>query len=228
MVFPNELIFPFSIIIVIFIFFMMKNGYKDGFLLKLCDVVSFILCILLTSIFADEIANYISVVPEDFIDLGLGSAINEMVITMMNYCLVYLIVFAVLRLTVLLVRPLLKVINWIPIIGSLNKFLGVFMGFIHSLLVLWVVCFLFSSPLFINGNEILEKTGLIYIKEIGNIASSTLNEEYDKVDSMQKILHSSSLLEESDYENIKEFLELYGSDVKDIDRLIEMMKMRSE
>lgn len=128
-------------ILLIFTLFAV-NGYKKGFIKSVYSIISLVATILLVSLFKDNFIRFIS-------NTSLGVAIGEFFATdshdpiLVKLCSEKIVYLAFVVIFYVVVRILLKfaltIINSIaslPLVNSLNKFLGVIVGMIIG--VIWI------------------------------------------------------------------------------------------
>ena len=139
------------------------KGYRDGFLNSLAGIVALIIAILFSGVFQNVIFELLlGTALYDWLTSTLGEQmgfysvplfgeflshqVTMLSLNIIAYFLVFLIIFGLLRFAVSLVSG---IVNKIPIVGSVNKFLGIIIGFLKSLLFVWlllIIIFLFYEP----------------------------------------------------------------------------------
>ena len=67
--------------------------------------------------------------------------------------------------------------NKIPVLGKLNKLLGMLVGIINATIIVLALSMLLSLPLFKNAKDIKDKTLLRYINDYSNQAISYIAEK---------------------------------------------------
>ena len=71
---------------------------------------------------------------------------------------------------------LFKSISKIPVIGTLNRVLGLFLGFFNATIIVLALSMLLSTPLVKNGSEVREETYFRYVDKYSKMALSCLGE----------------------------------------------------
>lgn len=207
MIFPNEFILYVQIISIVIFILMMIGGYKDGFLLKLCDLLSSIIALICALVFSKEASQAIQIVSSDYFDFGVEE-LNNLLSAYANQFVMFFLIFIVVKLIFTLIRPFFKGINKIPLFGSLNQFLGIFAGGLHAYLILLLVTMLFSGPLYANGNEVLVKSKLIYIKDSAQSVMKYMGEQYEVIHELSE----DPKYMDDEYANIRIWFDYYGID----------------
>lgn len=190
------------------------KGYKDGFALSLYDLVSFVLILFIAYSVAISLASVLPLVPQSVLT-QLTIANNELLDMMINVALFYLInllvwfliLFIGLKVLSLLLRQVLKAFKNIPLLGKCNQYLGVFFGIIKTYLLILLMGWVFSLPVFTNGTAMVNASVIAPINNISKEVFTSLNKAYD----LSSIIKKSS-------ESMSEFAQLSQDQ---IDQLIQ-------
>ena len=97
----------------------------------------------------------------------------------MDTLIYMIIVFILLKLLYLIIKPLFGFVSKIPLIGFINDIGGALMGIVNATIVVLLFCMLLNTPLFKNGNEVKEKT---YLKTINGLSYKALEFSMDHFD----------------------------------------------
>lgn len=227
MLFPTGLIFVVSIVSILLVIGTIYSGYKVGFVTKLIEFFSTLICIILAWFLSNIISDEIAIMPKEYVSIS-GTSIDEVFYHAVNEILVFLILFIIFRILIIFIRPIFKKINWIPLVGLVNKIGGAFMGALQAFLILVMMCIILSSPLFINGNQVLKESKLVYVNNIAKSILSTISNRYNEMESIQKMQSSSEVMEDQDIQNIRDWLEQYEFDDSEQDDIINAIKQRNE
>lgn len=219
MVFPSEFIVYVQLISIAILLLMMVGGYKDGFLLKLCDLFSSVIAFFCAITFSEDIALTIQIISSDYFDFGIEE-LNIMLASYANQIVWFFVIFICVRFVFTLFRPLFKGVNKIPLFGSLNKVLGILAGLLHGYIILVVVTMLFSGPLYINGNEVLHESKLIYIKESAQHVTKYMGEQYEIIQELSE----DPKYKDDEYANIRIWFDYYGIDPVMQDEMINVLR----
>lgn len=189
--------------IVIGILFVFK-GYKNGAIFSIFSLIA-----SLGSIF---IAYYIALILNDTIQIAPTNyggftvfILNTSLYDRMNTFCLWIICFIVIRICFALLLPLLKVVNHVPLIGRLNKVLGLLFGALQALIVYILCIYVLSSPFVLNGEDALVSTNLIYIKE--GLGLQTNNGLLYDLQQLQYMLEGSHINEVEEWLNGNGFSE---------------------
>lgn len=200
------------------------RGYRDGFVLKVLELVSLFLCIPVAWFIAGLVESKISLVSniidtQTSIDVSINGMINKVVL--------FFIIFFILRILIMLLRPIFRKVNWVPLVGFVNKWVGALLGFFQAFIVLAILSFLLSTPLFANGKEVLEATGLGYVKQF-TIDMVTSPNDRNLFSTIQKWSDDTEVLVEEDYQNIRNWMQGQNFTIQEQEEIITIMKNRSQ
>jgi len=152
-----------DIIVIVILGLGTWKGYQSGFLNSLAGIVALIIAILFAGIFqgiifelllgtalydwtSNTLGEQVGFYSVPLFGEFLSHQVTMLALNIIAYLLVFLIIFGLLRFAVSLVSG---VVDKIPIVGSVNKFLGIIIGFLKSLLFIWIlliIVFLFYEP----------------------------------------------------------------------------------
>ena len=145
-------------------------GYKNGLILQIVDLVYNILALFIGYFLAPIFASHFPIVKLDEVYMALK--LNVLIDTFIYM----IIVFILLKLLYLLIKPLFGFVSKIPLIGLVNEIGGALMGVVNATIVVLLFCMLLNTPLFKNGNEIKEGT---YLKTIDGLSYKALEFSMD-------------------------------------------------
>lgn len=152
----NEYFLYINIAIVLIYIIFAIIGFKNGLMLQAIDLVFNILAIFVAYFISPILASHFPLVKMEEIYAKLN--INAFVDTLI-YCV---LVYIVLRILYIFIKPVFKSVSDIPFIGFLNKIGGFLFGLINTTFIMLAICLLLTTPLFSNGVEIKEGTFLKY------------------------------------------------------------------
>lgn len=145
-------------------------GYKNGLILQIVDLVYNILALFIGYFLALILASHFPIVKLDEVYMALKLNV------LMDTLIYMIIVFILLKLLYLIIKPLFGFVSKIPLIGFVNDIGGALMGIVNATIVVLLFCMLLNTPLFKNGNEIKEKT---YLKTINGLSYKALEYSMD-------------------------------------------------
>lgn len=148
-------------------------GYKNGLILQIVDLVYNILALFIGYFLAPILASHFPIVKLDEVYMALKLNV------LMDTLIYMIIVFILLKLLYLIIKPLFGFVSKIPLIGFVNDIGGALMGIVNATIVVLLFCMLLNTPLFKNGNEVKEKT---YLKTINGLSYKALEFSMDHFD----------------------------------------------
>lgn len=148
-------------------------GYKNGLILQIVDLVYNILALFIGYFLAPILASHFPIVKLDEVYMALKLNV------LMDTLIYMIIVFILLKLLYLIIKPLFGFVSKIPLIGFVNDIGGALMGIVNATIVVLLFYMLLNTPLFKNGNEVKEKT---YLKTINGLSYKALEFSMDHFD----------------------------------------------
>lgn len=226
MLFPSQYSFVVTIVAILVLIYYSYSGHRDGFVMKGCELLSTIICVFLAWFLSGRLSSSIAIFPKDY-TLFTETILNSPIYQIMNRFFLFLILFILSRLLVKLIRPIFRSINWVPFVGGINKLLGTVLGFIQGVAILIVFSFILSSPLFANGDEILKESHLDITKDIYRSVMFAFDDNFSRIESVQKIITPSSELLDEDVNNIKQWLISQGFSEEDQEEVMRLIEIRN-
>ena len=162
------------------------GGFKDGFVLSLFDLVSFIIVIFVAYSASGTMATIFPLVPESLLgvlsltnDPMLDAMINTVIHYLINLLVWFIILMLVLKLLTFFIRPFLKSFKKLPILGKFNSLFGGVIGLVKAYLLVLLMGWVISLPVFSNGTSMVENSVIAPINTISKEVFTSLNQAYD-------------------------------------------------
>ena len=169
MVIPQNSFIYISVFIIAIYVIMMIVGYKRGLLYELVGLLFTLLSVAVAWFVSPVLADLFPIIDlenlsEETKILSKLFDLNQLI----NTVAYFLIVFLILKLLYFFVSLLLKSLNNIPVIGTLNKFLGSVFGMLNATIIVLCLSMLLSLPIISNGKEVRENTILKYMSRFSS------------------------------------------------------------
>lgn len=222
MLFPSEYIYVLNIIVILLIAVFAYSGYRQGFLLKVLGCFGFLLCGLLSWLLSAPLAKLISLYPHDMTPMA-DTIAGPIFYESLNRSLMFVVLFLLLSVIVLFLKPILKAAGKLPIIQEVNVLLGTAFGALQGLVAVMVLSFVFTTPLFANGIHIIEES---FLKPINVISEGLLffaDDSIAELKSIQKIVTPSTVLNQEDLLHIKGWLLDHDLDEGKVNQLLQQL-----
>lgn len=194
--FPSDMIKYINMFLLVWFLVELYRGYKRGFLLQLVDFSGTVVALFGAWLFSEPLARVIKIMPVK----GNGYAsIEQMVNLQINRLIWVLIIFVILKLALLLVRPLASFISKLPLIKQVNSSVGGVTSVIVFGFKLVILIFFLSFPIVKNGSEIVEGSALQYVSKYSVSIFESAQEVIDKNTAIQNLIaHKALTPEQSD------------------------------
>lgn len=222
MLFPSEYIYLLNIVVVLLIAVFAYSGYKQGFLLKVLGCFGFLLCGLLSWLVSSPLAKVLHLYPSDMTPMA-DTIAGPLFYESLNRSLIFIILFILLSIFVLFLKPILKVAGKLPLIQEVNVLLGTFVGALQGLIAVMILSFVFTTPLFANGIHIVEES---FLKPINAVSEQLLffaNDTIAELKSVQKIVTPSTVLNQEDLAHIKDWLLSHDLEEAKVNQLLQQL-----
>ncbi len=207
----------------------MVFGYMRGFLEQLLDLFGLVAAFLVPRHFYKAVAARLAIWPKGSSSLE-GTILENFFYERFNQGLWFVILFVACLIVVLLLKPLFKVVGEIPIIKEVNKSLGMIVSIILYGIWVSILVYILSTPLFINGNQIIENTALRPVREISSLAFrefSDLMEENEVISSIVSLENNEEVTQQQ-VDKIIEFFRNHGMKEGDIQETINKLLHRDK
>lgn len=147
------------ILVLIYIIFAII-GYKNGLMVQIIDLIFNFLAIFAAYFISPILASHFPLVTMEEIYTKLN--INRIIDTLI-YCV---IVYVILRIFYIFIKPVFKSVSKVPFIGFLNKVGGFLLGIVNATFIMLALGLLLTTPLFSNGIEVKKGTFLKYTDKL--------------------------------------------------------------
>lgn len=147
------------ILVLIYIIFAII-GYKNGLMVQIIDLIFNFLAIFAAYFISPILASHFPLVTMEEIYTKLN--INRIIDTLI-YCV---IVYVILRIFYIFIKPVFKSVSKVPLIGFLNKIGGFLLGIVNATFIMLALGLLLTTPLFSNGIEVKKGTFLKYTDKL--------------------------------------------------------------
>ena len=173
MLIPESYFIYISIFVIALYIVLMIIGYNKGFLFELVNMLYTILSIFIAWVVSPVLAKKFPLISIEKID-SQYSLLNTFfnLDNLLNNIAYFIITFLILKILYIFISLLTKSLNKIPVLGKLNKILGMFTGIFNATLITMALSMLLTLPLFKNGKDVREKTILKYVNKYSNQAIS--------------------------------------------------------
>ena len=174
MTIPSNAFLYVNIAIVALYLIVMAICYHNGILYGLIDLFYTVICVAVAYFLSPILANLFPLVSlKQF--TGIFLDIDPIVNTVVYFG----IIFIVLKLLGFVIVPMFKNLTKVPVLGQLNKMLGLVLGFVSATIVVLLLSILLKTPLIKNGQEVREGT---FFRYVDSYSQTAVNYFVDHVD----------------------------------------------
>ncbi len=147
-------------------------GYKNGLILQIVDLIFNIVALFVAYFISPILASHFPLVKLDEVYMALN--LN----TLIDMLIYIVIVFLILKIIYILIKPLFASVSKIPLVGFVNRIGGVLVGIINATIIVLLFCMLLNTPIFKNGQDIKNGT---YLKVVNNLSYKALEFSMDHI-----------------------------------------------
>lgn len=201
MTFPIQMIPYMNILILVIIAFFTIRAFYKGFLILFLETVSLIVALIVAGLLAKPLALALPLYFLDEVLLNLP-IIGELFSVQINTFIWFIILFISISIVLWLLRPIFHVVGKIPVLKGINRILGLGFGLIQSIVLLWILSLILLTPMFKNGQDVIQNSALKYYDQVTNII--VVNSDIKEL-SLIKVLTNGSL-DDQDRETILKWL----------------------
>ncbi|CAM3511807.1 CvpA family protein [Erysipelothrix anatis] len=198
--FPSDWMIYLNGVIIIWFLIDLYRGYKRGMLLQIVDVVGTFVALFAAWLLSPAFSKVITFVKLD----GNGLVtINQFVGNQVNRLIWFVILFVVIRILLLLVTPLASFISKMPLIKQVNSAIGGVFAVVMFGVKLMIAILLLSTPLIINGQDVVNNTWLKQVNEVGQPVLVFVDDFIIRNDAIQSIIMEQKLPDEQEQAMVK-------------------------
>lgn len=157
----------FDIILIVVLGILIVDGYRKGFFYKILSCLSFFLILFICWQITPAFSKVFEIFPKElapFADTNLAPFFYVYA----NQALIFVILTACFMLTLLILKPISRLFQKMPVISTINAVLGMAFGIIQGLIVILVVTFLLGTPLVSNSSEFISASLIRYAKPLND------------------------------------------------------------
>lgn len=162
-----------DIAVLVLIIAYVFSGYKEGFVYKLVSFIASILSGFVLWFLSGPIGQVIQIYPKDGLENDFSVLLGY---DLLNRIFVFVALFLVIQILFIFLKPIAKWFQKIPIIGFVNRILGMVFGFAQSMIVLIVITMLLSLPLVENGKQLIEGSSLKHLQPVTTYIFESVNQ----------------------------------------------------
>jgi len=220
MLFPTEYTYLLNIAVVFIVLLFAYSGYRQGFLLKLIGILGFTVCSVLAWGLSSPLCKLVKLFPKDMTPMA-DTIAGPLFYDSINRVLVFLVLFVLLGILVIILKPLLKAVGKLPVIQEVNTIFGALFGALQGIVIVMVLSFAFSTPLFANGMRVIDDSFLKPVNALGETLLFFADDSIEELKSIQKIVTPSTTLDDSDVQHIRDWLLRYDLDEPSVNAFLQ-------
>lgn len=195
-----------DIILVALLIMNILVGIKKGFIIQLIECIGLIIAIFIAWLFAPVLAGVLDFYPHGWVPFQ-NPTIQAILYPYFNGITWFILIFVVVKIILLLLKPFVKALGEFPILKQVNEFAGGVFSVLYSFLWFSIIAMVLSSTLFINGNQIISGTLLRYPVYVTNKVFSYFDHQLElNPEIMEQLVENVGNISELEREKLKDWL----------------------
>lgn len=200
-------------IIIILLMNIFRCGRK-GFILSLWECIGTVVALIAAWNFSPLMGRMFHLVPLSYTPMG-DTAFGPMINDSLNRFVWVLVIFLVIKLVMLILKPIIEFIGKIPLLKEINQLIGCIFGGVITMVWALLAVFVLSVPVFEQGEKIVDGTFLKPIKVISVAFLESMHEEMQENEILSKII-SGEMIDAEDEAVIEKWMIEYHLDEQSI------------
>ena len=142
----------------------------------------------------------------------------------LNRLLIFVILFVLLQLAVLVIKPFTKAANHVPVVSGINRLLGAALGALQAVLLMVLAAMVCRLPFWKTGNEIASASLLRYSDGMMDALTFYAREPLQELSRLTSALDEKQTLRTAEKENIRSWLLEQNMKKEDVDTLLSALQ----
>lgn len=194
-----------DLVVVIVFALLLFSGYKQGFLMKLISIVGFVVVGIFSWWISAPISRMLSLYPKSQLPIE-NDLISSFIYDNINRLFIFVVLFVILNIVILFLKPLIKAISDIPVVSTINKVAGLCLGAIQAVVLMFVATLILRLPFISQGNTYVEGSLLKYSEPMMNTLMFYAKEPLQQISAVFDLINEKETLTKQEVENIHDWL----------------------
>ncbi|NLW15652.1 MAG: CvpA family protein [Erysipelothrix sp.] len=188
--FPMDYIMIINAVLILFFIMVLYKGYKEGMLLQLVNLISTFVAVIIAWLFSDVFASIWQFV--SYSKSGMVS-IDKYISMHINQLIWFFILFVVIRIFLIILKPIASMISKMPLIKQVNSVLGGLFSVVAYIVYLLLITYFLSLPVLTNGKEVIDASFLKTVNQVSAPVLKILDTTIQENESIQFLLTEKKL-----------------------------------
>ena len=142
----------------------------------------------------------------------------------LNRLRIFVILFVLLQLAVLVIKPFTNAANHVPVVPGINRLLGAALGALQAVLLMVLAAMVCRLPFWKTGNEIASASLLRYSDGMMDALTFYAREPLQELSRLTSALDEKQTLSTAEKENIRSWLLEQNMKKEDVDTLLSALQ----
>lgn len=212
-----------NIVIVCVLCACILGGYRDGFLLKLLSILGFFVCGFLAWWASGILGGFLHLYPQSAVPMQ-DTPLEGLLYEHLNHLLLFVLLFALLQLAILILKPFTKAANHVPIVSGINRMLGAALGALQAVLLMVLAALICQLPFWKTGNEIASASLLRYGEPLLKTITFYAREPLQELSKLTSALEEKKTLSTAEKETVRDWLLQQNMKKEDVDTVLSALQ----
>ena len=219
----NTIIMAANVVFIALMIGCMIVGYKHGLVLSLVNCLGSVVALAAGFLFSVSASKILMLYPLSLTpmnDTPFGPVFQQM----LNQVAWFVLIVACVKLVCMLLKPLAKGLQKVPVLGFFNKLTGAAFGLVNMWIYSSVLCMVLALPSIPWGTDVLELSLFKSTSLFTDMIAEKIEFTDEDVEKIMNQVNQFQNLDEETIQQIQEFLSQYGVTQAQIDALFENLE----
>lgn len=211
-----------NIIVVAVLLLCIIKGYQVGFAQKLLSICSFFvsgICAWIISGMLDQLLQMVPHIENETVDLLFYNVYKRLVI--------FLVLFVLLIFALMLLRPVARLFNHIPVVSFCNRFAGSILGFVQGMLLLLLATLILELPFFADKAALVQNSWLRHTTEFADMLLFYTRYPIQELAKLKDVLEHKESFTQEEAQRIKAWLQEQNIEKDKLEQIMDMLKVET-
>lgn len=198
-----------NIALVVLLIIFLVYGYKKGFVSQVLTFLGLGVALFIAWLLYRPFGLMFAITPRSIVPFQM-SVLGDFFYTKINSFVWFIIITLIAFIIIKLLKPIVEALSKAPVIRFFDGLAGMLLSFIFYALIVIGSIFVLSLPVFSNGQEMIERSGLKYVEHITGEIANVFEEDISRMQSVQTIAFEPVQASPEDVKNVMKYLDDNG------------------
>lgn len=202
---------------------LMIAGYKNGLVLSLINCIGWIVAFAAAALFSPAASKILTLYPLSLTpmnDTAFGPVFQQMI----NQLVWFVLISAFVKLICLILKPLAKGFQKIPVLGFFNNLAGAAFGIVNMWIWTSIICMILQLPAIAWGRDVIDGSLLKSASLVSDLIAEQIDISTEEINELMSMIDNIQNLDEETIQKIQKELAEYGITQSQIDQIFESLE----